>query len=68
MGCLEIVFLVVLGCVLLSMFFLVIEAAVLATVCIVLFGGIGFLLFGAAGLKIGAVLGLLVGIYWAIAG
>ncbi len=68
MGCLEIIFLCVIGCVLISMFFFVIEAAVLATLGILVFGGIGFLVFGAAGLKVGAVIGLLVGIYWAIAG
>ncbi len=68
MGCLEIIVLCILGSVLLGLFFFVIEAAVLATVGIVVFGGIGFLLFGAAGLKIGAFIGLLVGIYWAVAG
>ena len=68
MGCLEIIFLCVLGCILIGLFFFVIEAAILAVVGIVLFGGIGFLLFGTTGFQVGAVIGLLVGIYWAIAG
>ncbi len=68
MGCLEIIILATLGCVLLGLFFFAIEVAVLSVVGIVLFGGIGFLLFGATGLKIGAVLGVLVGIFWAFAG
>ena len=68
MGCLEILILAVLGCVLIGLFFFAIEVAVLSVVGILVFGGIGFLLFGATGLKIGAVLGVLAGIYWAIAG
>ncbi len=68
MGCLEIVILAVLGCVLIGLFFFAVELAVCAVVGVALFGGIGFLLFGAAGLKIGGVVGLLVGLYWAIAG
>ena len=67
MGCLEILILAVVGCVLIGLFFFAIELAVCAVVGIALFGGIGFLLFGGAGLKIGAIVGLLVGLYWAIA-
>ena len=62
MGCLEIAFLVLIGIVLISLFFFAIEVAVLGLVGAVVCGGLGFLFFGVAGLKIGAVLGFLIGV------
>ncbi len=68
MGCLEIIVLAALGCLLLGLFFFAIEVAVLATIGVALCGGFGYLLFGVAGFKVGAIIGLVLGIYWAVAG
>lgn len=68
MGCIEIAVLVVGAIILVSLLIFAIKAAILAFICALVLGAVGFFFLGPPGLLVGVVLGLLFGIIGAFSG